>query len=447
MEASPMRTLFTASMFASLVAGIAACGGQEPPTPAETRQRLADDLGHVLHETSSATMMSSALPMTLGGKLLGISLPGGEGFDDGAAVQWLDDHVFTDANHLGDGIYRVPADVLCTTTTIDGNGTETTGVDAECAQRFTTADVRVRVEADGEKLRFAIQVDADHDEPLLFILGHDELTTVVDLDSAGHALVALGPVFGEDSPNVRLAGRVTASLHVLGTAHTRATLDVDRAISIAYAEAGAAVDGPDAYHFTSAVAHIASLELDSPGARAGFVVGLGPTTAHLPGRDGDATTDLDLPGATLDAALVDGMLAIAHISLGTRQTRLLKNGVPAITIDVDPEDDRAFGVVVMPEPGGFETMQVWPRLDVRIATDHAALGDTAGVYDVTRVLLDGIVRGDGGDMLEVRDGTFSIATDPAAYGFTATGGQCVTESEATTASGDVYTAYGVSACK
>ena len=35
-----------------------------------------------------------------------------------------------------------------------------------------------------------------------------------------------------------------------------------------------------------------------------------------------------------------------------------------------------FGVVVMPDAGGFETMQVWPRLDVRIATDHTALGDT-----------------------------------------------------------------------
>jgi hypothetical protein len=91
---------------------------------------------------------------------------------------------------------------------------------------------------------------------------------------------------------------------------------------------------------------------------------------------------------------------------------------------------------------------VSPKLDARMAIDHAALGDSAGVYDVTRVLIDGTLhRSDASDQVEVVSGEFSIVTNPASYGFTATAGQCVSSTESLDATTDLYyTEWSVGAC-
>ncbi len=54
------------------------------------------------------------------------------------------------------------------------------------------------------------------------------------------------------------------------------------------------------------------------------------------------------------------------------------------------------------------------------------LGDEPDVYDITRVQLDGSLRGSAeGEQLEVVSGSFAITTDPAQYGVSAAAGQCV----------------------
>ena len=448
-------TTSLASPLLSLPFLLIACGG-DAPAPSEVRSRIASDLGHVLTEANAATTgTTDALPGiaalamveraightdgTLVAKLAPhASLTGDgttSGFDPDAIIMQLNMTLFTDANHQGDGIYKVPASLVCAD-------------DVDCATQFAKADLRIRVEENDDALRFAIQVDADHDEPLSIALTHDSLALTVALDDADRALTALSTAFGGEAPNARLAGEVTAKLEILGAAHLRASLAIDQAVEIAFADQGADLDGPDAFRASSAAAQVGSIELDGTAGVGAFALGLGATTVHAPGTDG---FDLDLPGATLAATLANGQpLQLTNISLGDRTTTLSKSGAQAIAIDLNPNDGRALDATITADAAtGLETLSVSPRLDLRMAVDHAVLGDAQPVYDVTRVLLDGSLRGgQASDRIEVASGTFAISTTPASYGFSATAGQCVTGTDVyddTTLSS--YTQWTVGACQ
>lgn len=66
------------------------------------------------------------------------------------------------------------------------------------------------------------------------------------------------------------------------------------------------------------------------------------------------------------------------------------------------------------------TIEVSPKFDLAIATDHAVIGDDAPVYDVTRVLLTGGLRSvTDSNQLEVL-GALSLDTNPDGFGFSAT---------------------------
>jgi hypothetical protein len=83
------------------------------------------------------------------------------------------------------------------------------------------AELRIRTARDGGALVFAIQLDADHDEPLILTLTHTSIALTADLDGAQRAFVALAAVFGADAPNTALSGQVTGKLEVLGTAKAK----------------------------------------------------------------------------------------------------------------------------------------------------------------------------------------------------------------------------------
>ena len=460
-------------LLAALALPAFACGNA-PPTPGTVRARISTDLANVLKESkaaadggtanlpgsallgyaTAATGVSSTTTARLLALVPHLALPAERGviaadgpstFDPDAAIQWLNDHLFTDQNYLGDGVYRVPPELACTTETVDSSGNVTSTIDPACVTQVTKADLRIRTE-DDDGLHFWIQLDADHDEPLGILLRHDELAVTVNLDDAGHAMIALAEAFGDHAPNAALAGQITADLKILGTAHAVASLTFDRPLAIALADQGAPLDGPTATRFTSAAADVASVELDGNAPLLAMHLGLGETTAHLP--DPTAFTDLDLAGATADAAFDGATLTLANVSLGNHTTTVGKGGIQAIAIDLDPNDGRSLSATLTGDTAtGLSTITVSPRFDLHLAIDHAALGDTAPVYDVTRVQLDGSLRGDGSNQLEVLTGSLALTTTPAQYGFTATAGQCVTSSSVTdTTSLTSYTQYAVGTC-
>jgi hypothetical protein len=434
---------------------LAAGCGNDPPAPSEVRARIADDLGHVLREGTAAgragdealhadaafglferfaapaTAVYAKRGGTLPRPLRGLPLhrvgePTGETtdpFDTDRIVEELTTEVFTDANHIGDGIYAIPASLACTT--------EDHVVDAECAAEFAKLELRVRTETDDDRLILGVQVGANHDEPLRFTLSHTTLAVTIDLDETGRAVTALAPVFGE-APNARLSGEVTGQIEILGTAHAKLSLTFNRPLDIAIADAGVALDSPDALRVTSATANVAALAFDAGAGTGSAVVGLGATTVHVPGdaEAAEPALDLDLGGASMVAMLATNQpMQITHVGLGERTTTLSVGGQRAVTIDLNPNDGRAFGATIAHDPAtGLDTIGVSPKLDLHIAIDHAVLGDEPPAFDITRVLLEGSLRTGGADeRIEVTSGTFAITTNPAEFGFTAVAGQCVTE--------------------
>jgi len=480
----PMQTPSPTSLLALslLSAGLFACDS-DPPPPSEVRSRLSDDLGHILREAAAAgegtaealpgaasfSLMEKALgqgasssssfrvardlaqrfgrsPVLRHG-LLPADPPEG-GIDTDAIIAQLNETIFTDANHLGGGIYQVPANVVCETTDFDENGNEITTVDPECVTQYTKVNLRIRVSEDDDALGFAIQLGANNDEPLSFALTHTSIAISVDLDGADAAVEALASAFGEEAPNARLAGRITGKLEILGTAAARMSLDVDRAIAVAVGDAGVDLDGADAFRFTTGAGKAMMVQLDAVAETALAVLDIKATTLHIPGADG---FDLDLPGASIAALGENGQpLQLTNISLGDRTTTMTKNGAVAIAIDLNAADGRKLSATIAgDEAAGTETITVSPKLDAQIAIDHAALGDEAPLYDVTRVLLTGGLRGsDASDQVEVVGGSFAITTNPATYGFSATAGQCVSSTEELDAtSGAFYTAWTVGVCQ
>ncbi|HEY6176153.1 MAG TPA: hypothetical protein VIX73_16980 [Kofleriaceae bacterium] len=450
----------------------------DPPTPTEVRSRISSDLGNVLREANAAfaggtdslpggaalAMLDSALGTSSFGvsaHTMAASLvaPGPHAdpassdlVDVDAQISQLNDQLFTDANHIGGGVYQVPASLVCSKTTIDSTGHEVKTIDAACADALAKADLRVRVAHDGDALVFAIQVDADHDEPLRFTLTHTSLAITVDLDGAQRAIVALAAVFGEDVPNVALAGQATAKLEILGTAKARASLAIDRSLSIKLAKAGVDLDGPDAILIASARAQVLSVTLDGAAKSGSLSVGLGETALKIPGAYNDNQRfELDLPGATANAAFAPGQpVTLTHVGLGSRTTTVSINGARAETIDLNPSDGRALDATISHDATtGKDTVAVTPRLDLQLSVDHAVLGDTPPVYDVTRVQLDGSLRGtSASDQVEVVTGSFSIATNPDGHGFAASAGQCVTSTDVIDpGTGRSYTQYSVGACQ
>jgi hypothetical protein len=463
----------------SLLSSLAAIGcSDDPPTPNEVRAGITSDLGNVLRETNAASTGSTdALPgsaaLAMVDRVLGtdttisISLHSMTAsfaarhagaaatdstttIDADAGVSYLNDKLFTDANHVGAGVYQIPAALVCTETTVDSTGTATETINAKCADQLAKADLRIRVAKDGGALVFAFQVDADHDEPLRLTLTHTSIALTVDLDDTQHAFIALATLFGQDAPNAALAGQVTGKLEILGAAQAKAQLTIDRALSIKFAKAGADLGSADAFVFSSAAAEVFSVTLDGTGKTGSFAVGLGETALKLPADSAGKRFELDLPGVTAAASYTAGQpLALTHLGLGNRTTTVSISGVRAQTIDLNPQDGRAFNATVSHDAAtDTDTLAITPKLDLQMSADHAVLGDARPVYDVTRVLLDGSLRGGATTGQIAVTGSFSVTTNPAGHGFTATAGQCVTDTDAIDpTTGTSFTQWTVGACR
>jgi hypothetical protein len=263
-------------------------------------------------------------------------------------------------------------------------------------------------------------------------------------------MIAMALLLGEEAPNADLSGEVTGSVHILGTAHARLALSFGRPISIKVADQGVGLDTDAAYRFTSAAGEIIGVELDASAPSAAFDLGLGATTAHIPGDELDpAARDIALGGATVNASFDGSTLSLDNISLGTTATTVSVGGQQAIAIDLNAGDGRKLDATVTTDPAtGDETLTVSPRLDLQTSVDHALLGDEAPVYDTTRVQLDGSLRGSElSGQTEVLAGTVTVTTNPAQYGFSASAGQCIQATEVyDDATYQSYMTYAVGAC-
>jgi hypothetical protein len=442
----------------------------DAPAPDKVRARIASDLVTVIDQAQASTADGKVLPDASAFALLenAIDVPLGDvlesedvslfaprvrsmfapedteedEFDGAEAAQWLNENIFTDANHAGDGIYKVPASLVCTDEQFDDNGNSLgEQLDAECAEAFDKIQLRIRVFEADSALHFALQLGPKHDEPLEVGLSSKLLSLTVDLDEAESAAHELAPKLGESLPNFQLDGRITAKLEVPGANTARVSLDIERAIAVKFAEHGESLDGPNATRFSTGASEVFSLSLDGNALSMEAAIALAATAAHIP-DEFEGPTELALPGLTGTATYKDGQpLVLSNIGLGASTTTLKIDGKTAMAFDLNPNDGRKFDATL-----SGNLLEVSPRLDFRTQVDHLVLGDEAPIYDVTRILLDGGLRGRADETLEVT-GSFSIETNPAQYGFAATAGQCVSGAEVYDSTrGEYYTQFAVGAC-
>ena len=451
------RTSLLATTSLALLSFITACD-DEPATPApsEVRARLSTDLKNVLDQSVAAndgTIMSLAPPAFLGQF---IDLGGGstdsesafapddepteesDEIDPQEIIDQLNAELFTDANEVSPGIYAVPATFECG----EPDGTDEY---VECANNWSQLALRVRVSENGSELTFSVQIGAQHDEPLAVALTHESISLSVDLDEAEGAMESVAAALGEEAPHANLTGAFTGSLTVLGAAHVALDLTVDRDVMIAVAEQGVDLAGPDAFLVSTPASHLIHLDLDGNAETGSVAVDLKSLIARIP--DDGETTELQLPTIKFAASLSNAMLAVSQLSF-SQQVFLKRNGQTAVAIDVNPDNRNDFEATLTDDGAGGARFEVSPALDVRIDLDHAVLGDELPVYDISRVLLTGALRGsEGSDAIQVENGTFSIETNPTGHGFNATAGQCVTgEDIYDDVTFTSYTQFTVGAC-
>lgn len=466
---------------------IASCATDAPLPPAEVRRQISSDLATVLRQTSDAidgTRDTLPAPEALAmfERVLGVTTPIASAvasvaawlavepaaIDATAVTSYLNDRVFNDASYLGDGIYQVSPSLPCTTTAPDPGGGSVQDVDAGCVARIAQLDLRIHTtigavmpggDPTNGSLVFALQLGPHHDEPLTITLTHrllgpsltnTSLRVAVDLDAAQRALRVLATTGVPNIPATELSGQLTGRLETWPTGAS-ALFTIDRPIAIKVAGASGDVDGAGAFALSSSASHV--LSADAATAPYPLRVGslnLGATSIELPVRADGRRFALDLAGLTADASFELSLpLLVNHIGVGNRAATISVNGAPAETIEINPQDGRSFNVIVQADEttGTLDTLQVIPRIDLQVTTDHAALGDPVPVYDITRVLFDGILRTTAtADRDEVTAGSFSIATTPADHGFTATAGQCVTSTRASVSNGPPSVQWTVGPC-
>ena len=451
---------------------VTGCGSDTPADPDSLHDRIDRLVPPIVDETNAASASSEAtldqlgrgldafevlapgiLPASesgLGLKRLAAAPADGDPTDGQAVADELNTRLFTEANYEGDGVYRVPPDLICET------DPETGASDPACTSQV--AEVRVRaVLAGADGVDFTLVLGAERAEPLTLALRPSAVTVEVDLGELARAATELGAVAGESAGiAVAMDGRVSARLEVVGTAHVAVSVAIDQPVHVAFADAGADPEGPDGFRIDSAEARpLIRFELDGAAAAGSLQIGLGSTQVHAPDADTGRAIDVDLPGISATASVRAGEpLRVTGIGLGDRTTTLSVNGQTAMTIDLNRDRGRRFDATITGDALD-STFAVSPAFEVRVSTDHAVLGDAAPRFDVTRVALDGasapalrsMTLSDGyTTQLQVAAGRLTLETAPTEYGAIIDAPSCVGEELRSDASGS-YSVMVATACQ
>jgi hypothetical protein len=465
MQTSSLRLMLIASLGASLVA----CGG-DPPDPATVRQGLQQNLGAVLPELVAALQSDATarVPLDSAQRLFDMidagstapvatllprassvrssvrssvqssfqssfhALAADSTIDATKLSSWLVRNLFTDANHRGDGVFRIPPQLVCATSFDPETGDPGPVLDDSCVQTFNKVEPKIRVRGDAQDLEFSLLLGPSENEPFSLELTKSSVDFRIDLGEAQQAVAELSTIFGENPPNLRASGQVAFGLKVLGKQHVVFKTTIERAVELAFAEGNIALDSAGALRFASAAATVTSIEIDGTAGSLKASLALGVTKLHTPSGpvgSGASALDVDLPGLTGALTVAPGQpVKLTGLGLGNRTFTVDVDGRRAVTIDLNPESGRSFDATIS-ENAGVASFAITPSFDLRMNVNATALGQPAAPYQVTRILLDGTTPTltTQGSLLKVSSGHFAISTDPATYGLDANAGQCVKE--------------------
>ena len=461
-----MRTLCIA-----LLGLAAACGNAA--SPEEVRQGLVDlpvllaDLG----ETSDAVTTSAtagrfdddmnalngafgSMPIrfpTVSTTTTTFKLPATDG-DVESGLRAIVDKIFTEANHEGDGVFRVHGDVLCDADEPDY---------ADCVAKVEALEIRIRAERDGDTIELTLLIGPERAAPLSLAASHDTLAVTVDLAGTRAALVHTSTVTGEtfELPDT-MAGQISVSLHRHGRLDWTAALSVPQAIDVT----GHVSEGPVAIHVD---ARDPMLSLRANGVRRELTatVDIGPVALTAPWKAVSpeslavGTFHLDWRGLTGRVTLADGQstLTFEDISLGDGTSSFKLDDVTLLSLALNAESGRSVDVTFAPSASGLPTIAFSPGFVLDVGLDLgplAAAGDTVEPWAIDEryhISLGTEIQpvapiGDFPGGLRAVSGGIEVAALNAGQSVAVPAGQCLVEDLVTDGEHPIIGALAARAC-
>src|SRR6188508_3091650 len=192
-------TCFTTGL--AFLLGAVGCGGSEEADPDAVNARLRAVLPGLVEPTSqtiefagestalaglgdsmAAIDDSLGLPFSIApidistsdDGALAVALPEGEQSGEEVA-ETLAERLFNADNYEGDGVYRIPVDLVCSA------DDETGEMDPECVEQWERAELRIKVELADDGLDFTLLIGPDRSAPLTLELRPGRISVVVDL--------------------------------------------------------------------------------------------------------------------------------------------------------------------------------------------------------------------------------------------------------------------------
>jgi hypothetical protein len=345
--------------FLFLVGIMVATGAcDKPPTPTEVRKGLLDNLPPVVADLNgtgtaiSESDMAAAFDSTLGGirdafpqtfeQLTVAKLPATDAEVE-ADLRDLVERIFSDANHEGDGVFRVHGDILCDDAEPDY---------ADCVQQVEAMELRIRVDIDGDIVSLTLLVGPDRAEPISLAVGANSLEVTVDLGGARSALLHVASVTGDELelPGT-MKGRISASLRRNAVYDWTAALAIRQAIEI--------VGTIDAGQVAIAVAArdpLVSVRANGNTKELTATVDVGPVQVSLPWRalEAESTIDeilaIDLRGLTGHVTLADGQqtLTLEDVGLGDGTSTVKLGGETVLSLDFNAATGRTADITIAP---------------------------------------------------------------------------------------------------
>lgn len=415
-----LRCLVLLSTFSALTA----CAGEDEfplVAPEAVHAQIEKGVGESLTQINAAvahtrTLMPTASTLTRLAHLFGSQTPLAQlarsfapapgPFDAATVVDYLDSRVFSEATYEGRGSYRFDPALVCA------------AGDTACDDAFAALDLHLWVSTAPAADTLVIAVRIGADEPIQLTLTPDELNVAIDLDVLARSAPRLSAAFG--LPPLALSGALSA---IVRSDDDRGSLfvSIDRPVAIRAGDDFALASSKvgivmDAIAFRTY--DVGSIDLD---------LGATRVMRRVAGRQ----LAIDLAALTMAAGYLDRgePLILNNLGVGDRPAVFSIDGVPAQTVEINPDDGHQVDVFFQLDDGAM-LMDASPRLDLRFKVDHAVLGDTPPPFEVTRVQLDGRLQGLADDRFEVLTGGYAITTVPAAAGVRAAPGQCVTTTDA-----------------
>jgi hypothetical protein len=432
---------------------LVACDDSAPtPQPTEVRQGVSQNLASTLPEVQAALksdanarvptaemqriaeMLQPGSSSALRARLDGIQTKASaDDLDAQRLSALLEKYLFNDANHQGDGVYPVSAQLACAESYDAQTGEPSATLDLDCKAQLDKLQPKIRVRGDAAKLDFTLLIGPSKSEPLELTLSKTEIAVRFDLGETAEVVKDLMGAEGTAAPNVRVDGTVAIGLKVLGPKHVELRAEIEDDLKLAFAPAGVSLESAAALRFSSESSKVFAWEVDALDERVTAAIDVGTTKLHTPAAGTDEPMiDLDLPGISAAVTVKKGEpVKITGVSLGNRDLTVAANGVRAATVSLNATNGRSVDITVSETATRETQMAFSTAFDLRMDVNQSLLGDDSGdLYQVTRVLLDGTTPtlSSSGDLLRVSSGRLQVITNPAQFGVDAAAGQCVAES-------------------